>query len=188
MEEGAAAEEEGAAAEEEGLRKVKLWSKFAPRRVIQYYCHSWLMNGEHAGWSGVSDLRNKVKVGLDLQSLPAHQTASDWLAKERTAFERHSAGKEVSHMPLLRKPEGGISTLLAALQEDNVLEDELLKEFKEQSDGLSWRRSLARSCRRAPTPCLSGMGGEDSPPKPPPPHTHVSRVLKSPPSPITEIN
>ena len=35
-------------------------------------------------------------------------------------------------MPLLRKPEGGIGALLAALQEDNVLEDELLKEFKEQ--------------------------------------------------------
>jgi hypothetical protein len=124
--------EEGAAAEEEGLRKVKLWSNFARRRVIQYLCHSWLMNGEHAGWSGVSDLRNKVKLHFDLATLPAHQAASDWLAKERTAFERHSAGKEVSHMPLLRKPEGGISALLAALQEDNVLEDELLKEFKEQ--------------------------------------------------------
>jgi hypothetical protein len=124
--------EEGAAAEEEGLRKVKLWSNFARRRVIQYLCHSWLMNGEHAGWSGVSDLRNKVKLHFDLATLPAHQAASDWLAKERTAFKRHSAGKEVSHMPLLRKPEGGIGALLAALQEDNVLEDELLKEFKEQ--------------------------------------------------------
>ena len=69
--------EEGAAAEEEGLRKVKLWSNFARRRVIQYLCHSWLMNGEHAGWSGVSDLRNKVKLHFDLATLPAHQTASD---------------------------------------------------------------------------------------------------------------
>ena len=123
--------EEGAAAEEEGA-KIKLWSCYPTRRVIQYYCHAWLLSGEHAGWSGVADLRNKVKLGLDLPALPAHQTASDWLAKERTAFELHTAGKEVSHMPLLRKPEGGISALLAALQEDNVLEDELLKEFKEQ--------------------------------------------------------
>ena len=69
--------EEGAAAEEERLRKVKLWSNFARRRVIQYLCHSWLMNGEHAGWSGVSDLRNKVKLHFDLATLPAHQTASD---------------------------------------------------------------------------------------------------------------
>ena len=49
--------EEGAAAEEEGA-KIKLWSCYPTRRVIQYYCHAWLLSGEHAGWSGVSDLRN----------------------------------------------------------------------------------------------------------------------------------
>lgn len=79
-------------------KKCKLWSNFLTRRIIQYLCHSWAEgDGAHAAWVDADDLRYRVRDKLELDYVPALNTARDWLRKEMEVRRRFCPRTAIFH-------------------------------------------------------------------------------------------
>lgn len=63
-------------------KRLKLWSHFPMRRIIQYKCHKWGLSGTHLGWRNPTEVAADVTHTLDLPKPVAVSTASDWVNKE----------------------------------------------------------------------------------------------------------
>jgi hypothetical protein len=109
--------------------KRNLWASFPARRAIQLMCHNFAPSGKHVSFATPTELAQRVKDKLELRTTVALATASDWLAKEKAAYNLALRGEQSMIQAIVTKPKDGLAGLLFALREDESLEAVIKKEL-----------------------------------------------------------
>ena len=83
------------------------------RLLYQSLAHVWAEDGSHMGWRSIGAFCDLI-VSVLGHARPAHSTAGDWLARERSAYEVKNVGVPSRQRALLVKPD--VPHVLAELQ------------------------------------------------------------------------